>query len=584
MNVEIRGPEHLSATTREPDSAAHRTEGETMTAQHALTPISGTNGYQQQIAIDPNEPLTLSVANASGRITIVGSDQPNAWVVVRRTDDRHDDDVGVAVSVDGNTISIRPEWQIASGLQGLAKRVRDQLQHGFNSDDWDLSKLQLHPDLDYDIRVEIPRDLADGSRIQARSASGRIDISGAHADVTGASASGALRLTDITGKTTVNSAGGSVRAHNVSGSLEVNTASGRIEVGGGEVWTALRTMSGSVKLDDVTLKNARIVTVSGSVHGMVTAPNAIDYSIETVSGSVRLDARLPATGSTARLSVKSISGSAKVDGDWVMDGKRQWRLGSGEDGPQFRVKTVSGSLKCTGHADPEVMARREPMPVPLPASSEDDAEADTGMATKPFAPDAASGDGEQRGKQQGKQVTANLDLDVNLDKAFAWAKDAARAFTGPTPPSPPAPPSSVSPADPVAPTTSLTPPTPVVTSHDGADTGDTAPLTTISRSPASTEAEREAAQADLEAEQEAERAELEAEREAEQAERDAIVGAAVESATAGQAEREADATGDTSSLDSADAERLHILEALERGEIDVDEALATIEREESRRA
>jgi len=540
-----------------------------MTVHNALTPVAGTNGYQQQIAIDPNEPLTLSVANASGRITILGSDQPNVWVVVRRTDDRPDDDeVGIAVSVEGNSISVRPEWQIASGLQGLAKRVKDQLQHGFNPDDWNISKLQLHPDLEYDIRVEIPREVQDGSRVQAKSASGRIDLSEVHADVTTASASGAVRLTNVDGKTSAHTASGSVNVTNVTGSLEVNTASGGIRVSGGEAWTALRTVSGSVKIEDVTLRNARIVTVSGSVSGDAIANNAIDYTVETVSGSVKLDLRVPASGATSRLNFKTLSGSARVDGDWIAEGKRNWRIGSGEDGPQVRVKTVSGSLKMTGQACTDVSLDAAHLPTPL-----ERVDVDRDLATEPFGPGQADGDDQDLGKQ----VSANLDLDLNLDKAFAWAKETARKFTPPTPPTPPTPATPSTPATPVTPPAPPTPPDwswssgagtppPPGAANPAADVaaGDTAPLPAVPVPQAPTASSGDASNAAEAAEAEVEAAEAEVE--------------------AAEAEREATAAGDTSSLESVDAERLHILEALERGEIDVDEALATLDREETRRA
>jgi len=535
-----------------------------MTEHNTLTPIAGTNGYQQQIAIDPNEPLMLSVANASGRITIVGADQPNVWVVVHRTDDRQDDDeVAIAVSVEGNTISVRPEWQIASGIQGLAKRVKDQLQHGFNPDDWDISKLHLHPDLQYDIRVEIPREVVEGSRVQAKSASGKIDISGVEANVTAASASGAIRLSEIDGKVSAHSASGSVTVTNATGSLEVNTASGSIRVSGGEAWTALRTVSGSVKIEDFTLRNARIVTVSGSVSGDAIANNAIEYSIETVSGSVKLETRVPASGATSHLSFSTLSGSAKVDGDWTPVGRRTWRIGSGEEGPQFRVKTVSGSLKMTGQACTDVSLQAAQFPAPA-ERADSSRGTDPDRTTEPFTPQQADDD-DQTGA---KNDSASLDLDLNLDKAFAWAKDAARKFTPPTPPAPPTPPT---PATPTAPVTPVAPVTPQTTPDWSWSSGAGTPPPPSTANPAAAASGEDTARlpspnADARVES-------------------TPPPAGSADATAGDdAGTEQSANADTTSLDSVDAERLHILEALERGEIDVDEALATIEREETHQA
>ena len=68
------------------------TEASSMASTHAMAPIEGKNGYQQHVNIDPDQPLVLTVSNASGAIRIVESDQPGVRIVVRRSDgnDEHD--------------------------------------------------------------------------------------------------------------------------------------------------------------------------------------------------------------------------------------------------------------------------------------------------------------------------------------------------------------------------------------------------------------------------------------------------------------------------------------------------------------
>ena len=127
-----------------------------MTSTNALTAIAGTNGYQQQIPIDRGQPLNLSVSNASGEIRISGSDQDGVWVVVRRADGHSGEEpaeIPVSVDVNGNNVSIHPDWAVAGGISGLAKKIKDQLQHGLNTSDWDLSGFRLNPDLNSDILV-----------------------------------------------------------------------------------------------------------------------------------------------------------------------------------------------------------------------------------------------------------------------------------------------------------------------------------------------------------------------------------------------------------------------------------------------
>lgn len=407
-----------------------------MASTHAMTPIAGTNGYQQQISIDPDQPLILSVSNASGEVRIASSDQAGVWVVVRRSDGNveHDPDlIPVTVDVDGNHISVHPDWGVAGGVAALARKIKDHLQHGLNPGDWDLSRFRLNPDLNYDIRVQIPRALAEGSKITAKTASGPLSISEVEAEVVAVTASGKVSLHSMGGKITTNSASGAISIDGAHGSLEANTASGRIAVADGEAWTALRTVSGAITIERFTLKNARLASVSGSIHANVIADNAQEYTISTVSGSVKLDLTVPAAAVTT-LTSRSASGSAKVSDDWVASGKRSWTIGSGEQGPAFSVKTVSGSLKASARAEAGIMARNEPLPAP---------------------PDA--GDGDDEGvtiSGEGGRNAGGFDVDVNVEGVGAWARDFAQDFKKnfaslatppappetPTPPVPPAPP------------------------------------------------------------------------------------------------------------------------------------------------
>ncbi len=534
------------------DAGMKGTGTQTMTASHALTPITGTNGYQQSIEIDPSEALHLSVSNASGKIKIVASDQSSVWVVVRRTDGHSGDieEVAMTVNVEGNTISIHPDWNVASGLTGLTRRIKDQLQHGLNPDDWNISKLRLNPDLEYDIRVEIPRALAEGSSVNAKTASGGIEVSGVRGDLTVATASGSSSIADVKGKVSAHTASGSIRFNQVFGSLEANSASGSIHVNGGEVWTALRSVSGSVHLDDVQLKNARIVTVSGSVKGNVIADNAADYAFKTVSGSVKLDATLPGTGRTSRLSFKSASGSARVGGDWQAEGKKTWTLGSGEDGPNITVRTVSGRLNLTGIADSNLSGRSEPMPE-VPRDDDPD-------STEPFAPDPV---------EIGRRVKADLDLDLDIDKTVNWAKDFARSFTHPTPPVPPAPTTPDPAVPPVPPVEAATPPT-LPTPSTPAAREDSVRPSDAGTTPVAAESQPAVEYDSTDTQP-------------------LPLGAPSREAPSASVSSAQPMTGvtadtDTSSPGAGDSERLRILEALERGEIDIDDALARIEREESR--
>lgn len=496
-------------------------------ATSSLSPIKGSNGYQQQIPIDPAKPLDLSISNASGEVKLLASDQQNVWVVVRRVDGTIDEDeeVGVTIDVEGNRISVHPDWQIMSGLSGLARRVKSQLKEGFNPDDWNISKMKLNPNLEYDIRVEVPRELAEHSRLRIKTASGDVEVRGTRADLSVATASGDVELNDVDGRISSHTASGSVNVKSATGSLEVNTASGSIRVVDGEGWTALRSMSGSVKVDRFILKNARVTTVSGSVDANVIINNRSDYSFETVSGSLKLLTTLPGDGSGARMAFRSLSGSSHVDGDWVSaSGKRNWQLPAGSDGPAIRVKSVSGSLTTTGKTDASVSLRNEPLPTEPDWFADADAEMSSHFA----------------GPGDARDAKVDQEMDLNWDKAMDWVKEATRRIqqasgqihgsshaghtghptagdTEPihTAPVPETPRTPQVPPTPAAPGTPPVPPTPPVASSEPATT-DTAPLTD-------------------------------------------------------QAGKK------TAGVD--EAERIRLLEAVERGEIDIDEALARMDRD-----
>lgn len=608
-----------------------------MTDTTALTPIRGSNGYQQQVPIDASQPLDLSVTNARGEIRVQASDQPNVWVVVRSADGRSQEEpVQVTVSIDGNHISIYPSWQVASGLSGFARKLKDQLQNGLNTNDWKFDNLKFSPDLDYDIRVEVPRALLGGSRISAKTASGSIEAVGLQAATTIASASGSVSASSLDGRVAIHSASGSVTVKGVKGSLEVNTASGSIKVEEGEAWLALRTVSGSIKIDRFTMKNARITTVSGSVKGSAIVNNDTDYSFETVSGSLNLNVVLPADSTTV-LNFKSLSGSATVAGAWQSDARRMWHAGNGAAGPTIRVKTVSGSMNLNAHVEPTIPTRHEALPEPVFAEASDDSDQSTTPFTSipsipsipPIPPTpsfgtptpAARSGPPQGGNADSASGASNAPTSGNLDETQPlftppadwpdWIKSTARtveetarhvvtSFQQPVEPLTPAeaqPAKSANAAANAAPAAATSPlptsPTPAPWASKSADMPPTSDLaseqpdvqpvqavsdhrsavTELQQAPSNLAPETAAADlADLTGHPKSVEAPVEAVTQAEPTLPEPLQAAAT-------------ASGDIASLDDQDeADRLRILEALERGDIDIDEALSRIEQKDAKGA
>ncbi|MEJ7837413.1 MAG: DUF4097 family beta strand repeat-containing protein [Thermomicrobiales bacterium] len=491
---------------------------------HQLTPIAGSNGYQQQISFDESQPLELSITNINGSIKVKTSNEKTIWLVVRRKDHQDEEPLNLTVSVEGNKISVHPDWQLSSSLAGLARKIKDQLKTGLEPGDWNLSKLRIGNDFDFDIRVEVPRTLLPGSKVALRTTSGAIDIEGVPGDVTSASASGSISARDLDGIVSLHTASGSVRAENIQNSLEANTASGSIKINGGEAWTALRTVSGSIQVDDFTMRNAKLASVSGSMKLNVITNNALaPYGFDTVSGSINLNVTLPGDSTGPSLQFRSVSGSGNAKGEWASSGKRSWVVGQGGGAP-FKVSSVSGSLNTTASVDPGISTRNEL----LPASDRYDNDQPTEPVTKPGP-------------------HADFDVDINRDdinRAVNWAREAARRFTqplddhpdlptAPVPPAPPSSPASASPATPPA------PPSPMPAASAPHQVADDFVATPLVNEPVVSEPVADRLPFDPQ--------------------------------VAAPVFQEA----------PEDEEALKVLEALERGDIDVEEALARIERAEN---
>jgi len=532
----------------------------------AMTPIQGSNAFEQHVRIDPSQPFDLSVTNASGRVEVVATDSTTVHVIVNRTDGQHEDEPEIVVSVNGNQISVRPSWVAASGLSAFAKKLKDQLQNGLNTNAWKFEGLKFTPDLDYNIWVEVPRTQPDGSRFNVKSASGRATVRGLRDNVTIATASGRIEASDLDGQIAAHTASGSIALANITGRLEANTASGSISLQGGEAWTTLRSVSGKIAIDRFTLKNARITTVSGAIQGAAIFNNTTDYQFESVSGSIKMDVVIPAD-STTTLEFKSMSGSAKPNG-FVMTGKNAWAAGSGPQGPALKARTVSGSLKLDAHPESSIPTRHDAPPQPTFGMTDDAGDgADTTAPFRPTPPAPPAPPASPFGARAAAQ-------DQHAEPMFTppadwpeWVKATARSveetarhvvtsfqqpvapFDAESPAAPQtAPAAQAAPAARPAPAPAA-PATPAAPVGAPAHPGDEAPKRTIAFMPK---------QADPAA---------------------TTTTAAPEPSTPAPAAT-AEAPADTTQLaDQGEAERLRLLEAVERGEIDIDEALARIDRE-----
>lgn len=409
----------------------------------SIMPIDNARITRKLITIDPNQALTLSVTNSSGNISITSSHRQDVEITAERTDSKWDkDDARIEIEADGNRISVHPNWQIGNTIGELAHKVKHQLKEGFNADDWDLKKMKFGMNAHFDIRIELPREIGNDSAITIKSASGDISAADISARVSSATANGDIELNRINGKVSAHSASGDISLTGITGSIEANTANGDITVEGGEAWTALRAVNGNIQANNLIMKAARITTVSGDVNANVTMNNKHSYTFDTVSGDISLKSTLPTTG--ASLNFKAVSGDAKVSGDWTAaSGKRSWQLAAGGDGPEIRVKAVSGDLKAIAISDPTVTLQNAEPPQSTPSDSDQD------------APQGTQADFDwEKAKSWVSSVAQKIsqvvnDMDESGERRRAADQSAATASTEPIPPVPPTP---ISPSTPTPPT------------------------------------------------------------------------------------------------------------------------------------
>ncbi|MGI8484787.1 MAG: hypothetical protein ACR2OU_11060, partial [Thermomicrobiales bacterium] len=362
------------------------------------------------------------------------------------------------------------------------------------------------------------------------------------------------------------------------------------------------------------------------VHGSAIINNQSDYSFETVSGSLNLNVVLPAD-TVSTLNFKSLSGSGNAGGDWQSDGKRSWHAGSGGAGPTLRVKTVSGSMNTQAHVESSIPTRHEALTEPtFPEPNHDDADQVTApfppMSSVPSVPPMPSappvppmpptGSG-THGYQAEHPDLGNTSETQPIFTPPAdwpdWIKSTARtveetarhvvtSFQQPVEPLPPMDeqrpqPGKTAPTDAAwtqRPVQSPASSTHATTNQTGAIGSDQVQAAADQRQ---AEVDRQQAIADQKL------ADIDRQHAEDMARQNAspnqahstspgvhqVPAAQASQNLAGSTASAAAPTADTRSLDNQDeAERLRILEALERGDIDIDEALSKIEQEESRGA
>lgn len=359
------------------------------------------------------KPLKMNVTNGNGDLDVVGTDIDHVEITATRQSGENVDHSHWFFQQVDNEITLRPNWQVGSHVGDLANKLKTQLKEGFKSSEWSSKDFKFGMDVNYDIAIRLPKSLAEGSRVNLKTANGDGKLENVSAEVDFKTANGDLEVENVGGNLTINSANGDlvakevsgnahastatgdVRLENVSGSVEANTANGDVTVDGASGWLAVRTANGDARADNVTMKGGRFATVAGDIAVDGVLNNATNYSFDTVTGDVKVNLRVPAEGAT--LNGKSLSGEIEATGEWTKNGKRAWIIGEG-NGPTISAKSVSSDIHIHTVIDSEITMLNE----------------------QPSAADSAK---QQDAQPERSEGDININLDFEIERAKGWIRD-----------------------------------------------------------------------------------------------------------------------------------------------------------------
>ena len=148
------------------------------------------------------------------------------------------------------------------------------------------------------------------------SGSGDVAVGAVTGDVKIKTASGDIKVGSVGGRLDVAAASGDVRVGSISQDVVAKTASGDIDIGQVAGSIVAHSASGDIEVERFTGDLFQAKTLSGDVRFGLTAGRSFAVEFQSLSGDVRtgfpVDSGGPSTGTTARLSVTTMSGDIVV--------------------------------------------------------------------------------------------------------------------------------------------------------------------------------------------------------------------------------------------------------------------------------
>ena len=145
-----------------------------------------------------------------------------------------------------------------------------------------------------------------GTRLDATTNSGSLDIRGVRGEIEAHSYSGDVEIRDAGDRLSLETLSGDATVSGVQGEARINTISGDLHLTGARGDVEVETVSGDITLGDVSSRSVRTHTTSGDISFAGTIVNGGRYEFETHSGEIGL--RLPPDVG-AELTVSTYNGS-----------------------------------------------------------------------------------------------------------------------------------------------------------------------------------------------------------------------------------------------------------------------------------
>jgi DUF4097 and DUF4098 domain-containing protein YvlB len=432
----------ISSQHDELEDRAARAENETTrlddeTTQQQDEPVNQAAAPRQEgetifftAKVNADKPLKLNITNNNGDIDVTGTNSDSVEIeAIRQSGEEVDHAHWFFQSID-NEITLRPNWQVGSHVGDLANKLKNQMKEGFNTREWSSKDFRFGLDVNYDLVVRLPNNLAEGSRVSLKNANGDGTLTGVAAEVDFKTANGDLDVHDVAGNLTINSANGDLTAtdvagkviastangdidlNDIAGAIEGNTANGDVTVSGSSGAVSVRTANGDISITNSTWKGGRLATVAGDITVDAALVSTTTYSFDSVSGEIDLNIRVPGG---ATFTAKSLTGEVDARG-FEKKAKRQYVFGTG-NGPRLNAKTVSADITITATSDESLtLIEGEPAPVTT---------------------EAAKDSGE---REFGGDININLDFEAEREQLKRMFKDLGgklNSFMGENKPTPP---------------------------------------------------------------------------------------------------------------------------------------------------